>query len=195
MKYIANGATQTEAALACGCSDGLISQYMAEKEFQEQLLELVTSKMEAAREVDENYLETEKVLSKRLRDAAAMMFNPDQILKVLRFTNEAKTKIPFQAGLNGNGNGVGAAGITMKPVVLILPEVARREFILNPNNEVVGVGDEVLTTMSSTQLNKLLQEKKLEKDAAENVEFKEHSKPKVIKNETRSNAQDYYSDL
>lgn len=160
MKLLANGATQSEVALALGVSDGLISQYMAEVDFKQQLLEIVTRNMEVAREIDDNYQEAEKVLSKRLKDQVAMMYNPDQVLRTLKFVNEAKRKAPAINGNNGiNGNGGnGVAGI--QPVVLVLPQVIRKEFVINPQNEIVGIGDKPLVTLNSDSLNQIVKNHK-----------------------------------
>lgn len=196
MKYLANGATESETAQALGVSKSLISQYLAEAEYKEQLVVLINQSMESSREIDENYVETEKVLSKRLRDQAQMMFNPDSILRVLKFTNEAKKKIIQNPGSNPNGSG-GGAGISMKPVILILPQVVRKEFVLNPNNEIVGIDKEPLNTITSTRLNVLVKEK----ENSTNIDYIE-SKPKelkvVPKNGTTKHlpsSDDYYSDL
>lgn len=189
LKYLATGVTQEEASRALGVDASLVSHYVAETDFKEQLSELVGASFKDATAIDNNYVETEKILSKRLKEQAEFMMNPDQVIRTLKFVNEAKKKISVNHANSGNGSN-GEGGI--RPVVLILPTIIREklhnEFILNPNNEIVGVNGEVLETLNSASLNSMVQARKAKALAA----------PKEVGklNGTNSNqAKDPYSDL
>lgn len=158
MNMLANGATQKEAALALGVTESLVSQFMAEADFQSQLHDKIAKNMLDAQEIDNNYVETERVLSKRLREQSNLMFNPDSVLRTLKFVNEAKKKVAANFGAQPHVDG--GNGQKVLPVVLVLPQVVQREFVLNPNNEIVAIDDQPLVTLNSNSLNQLVAKQK-----------------------------------
>lgn len=158
MKLLAQGVTELEVARALGVAAGLISQYKAEPEFMIQLQEMIAQAFADHKEIDDNYTTIEKRLSERLKDQTALMFHPDQILRVLKFANEAKRKVApnIQNGTTGEGHG-------LKTVVLVMPAVMRKEIELNPLNEVVGVNGQELVTLNSKSLDSLVAKRKVVK--------------------------------
>lgn len=162
LKLRGAGCTQEEAAKACGVDASYVSQLEAEEEFKEQVNSLIKQTFEKQSKIDNNYVEIEERLSERLLKNTEFMFNPDQILRTLKFANEAKKKVlpsgTQPLGTNANGN------ITvLAPVTLILPGVVAREFIVNPMNEVVAVDGQELTTLPSNNIQQLLQKKEQKK--------------------------------
>jgi hypothetical protein len=184
LKLLGSGLLPVEVARAVGVDESYISQLQKEESFAQQVNELIVKTFAEQSEIDNNYIEIEKILSKRLRDNASIMFNQDTILRTLKFANEAKKKIA--PALVTPGNGSNGSGTTINgPVTLILPAAVVKEFILNPNNEIIGIGNEELTTLPSANINKLVRETK------ENL--KNLPSVKIIKNGPRQ--VDPYSDL
>ncbi len=158
LKLLGAGCTQREASQACGVDESYTSQLLKEKEFEMQVNEIIEKSFAEQSKIDNNYTELEKKLSDRLLSQSEFMHNPDQILRTLKFANEAKRRVahslgPKNDGTNGNGNTT-----ILAPVTLIFPQAVANEFILNPNNEVVGVGGEALTTLPSQNITKLADE-------------------------------------
>lgn len=159
MNLIATGATQAEASRACGVDESVTSAYLAEEDFKEQLVELVAANIAADSEIDQNYQNIELRLSKRLSELSELMMNPDQILRVLQFTNGAKKKVAPTDKPNGNPL-ITPDGTKLIPAMLVLPAVMTREFVLNPNNEVVGINGKPIQTLTSTGLTNLVEKNK-----------------------------------
>lgn len=176
LKMLATGVTQVETAKALGVSEGQISQFMAEPDFQEQLHSLVSQAFKDGQEIDDNYQKIEKALSKKLSDMTELMYNPDQILRTLKFANEAKRKVVpnLQNGSGHNGNQSG-----LQVAVLVLPTIVKKEFILNPLNEIVAVDNESLDTLNSKTLDAIIERRKVPK----------------LTNGNHSKSTDPYSDL
>lgn len=153
MKLLGSGATQAEVSRALGVDESLVSQWMKEDDFREQVNELVKKLIEEQSEIDMNYHSVERQLSERLRGMAQHLFDPDKILRTLKFVNEAK-----QRSLPGDQK-PGDTKI-FAPVTLIFPAPLAREFILNPNNEVIGVDGRELVTIDSKTVDTLAKNRK-----------------------------------
>lgn len=188
MNLMAAGCNQVEAAKACGVDESYVSQLMDEPEFKEQITEKLAQAFKDANEIDNNYQEIEKRLSKKLLGVSEFMVNPDQILRTLKFANEAKRKLAPNVQNGSNGS----EGPQTNIAVLVLPSFmvkdAKRELILNPNNEVVAVDGRELTTFTSTGLNKLIENKK-------NAPIAPSKEVTKLKNEQKQRNVDPYSDL
>lgn len=156
LKLRGAGCTQSEAAKACGVDDSYVSQLEGEEEFKMQLNEIIRKTFEAQSKIDENYIQIEEKLSEKLLRSIEWMVNPDQILRTLKFANEAKRKVTPSGG---QGSINGSDGEALKPVTLILPVVIAREFVINPIGEVVSVDGRELTTLPSGNIQKLAREK------------------------------------
>lgn len=146
IKLLGTGCLQVEVAKALGVTEGQVSQWMGDTEFRQQVNDIVAKTFAEQSVIDENYIKIEQKLSERLLAATEHMYNPDTILRTLKFANEAKRKvIP-----NGQTPGSGGNVTILAPVTLVLPQAVAKEFILNPNNEVVGIdGNEVMTLPSA----------------------------------------------
>lgn len=159
IKLLGTGLLPAEVARAVGVDESYISQLQKEESFIQQVNELVTKTFADQSEIDDNYVEVERVLSKRLRENAPILFNQDQLLRTLKFANEAKKKMA-PANHNSPGDSLGGIGKVVKAVTLILPIAVVKEFMLNPNNEIIGVGGEELTTLPSANINNLVEKNK-----------------------------------
>lgn len=160
LKLLAAGVLPSAAAKATGVDDSYVSQLCAEEDFQHQIAKEIQLAVESANKIDKNYTDVEEALSTRLRDIVGYMFDPDKILRTLKFVNEAKRKIQPTNGTPLNGE----QALGMRPVTIVLPTIIRNNFILNPNNEVVGISApeerevKELVTIGSTQMQSLIQE-------------------------------------
>lgn len=180
MKLLGAGLLPAEAARAVGVDDSYVSQLQKETSFTEQVSELVKKAFADQSEIDNNYTDIERVLSKKLRQSTEFMQNPDQILRTLRFANEAKRKLaPALTNPGNGGNGDGSSNL--RPVTLILPTQIINNFTLSPNNEIVAVGEEQLNTLPSANINNLVKNYKdnLKKTVVPKIELNgpRHSDP------------------
>ena len=157
LKLLCSGTTQEQAARQIGVNPSYVTQLCNEPEFQLQIAAQLQVDAEQAIEIDNNYAETEKLLSKKLKDLAPFINSPDSILKMLRFVNDAKMKTQkFQNnGANNSETGTGVVAVQ-----LILPVVVKNTFVVNPNNEVVGVDNRELVTLDAKKLETIIAEKK-----------------------------------
>lgn len=185
MKLLGSGCSQVEAARATGVSEAQVSQLMAEKDFAEQVSDLVKKNFADQSVIDENYNAVEKKLSERLLKAADMMFDPDKILSALKFVNTAKRKIAPQENPGANGHGAGGTTI-IAPVTLILPAPVAKNFIFNPNNEIVGIDGREVVTINSKGMEDLAKEK---------IPPKGDTKLKQLENKHGSRQSDPYANL
>lgn len=164
LSLLSGGCTQVQAAHALGVSEAYVSQLMAEDDFKHQIAENIQKDFEKSIAIDNNYLEIEKQLSDKLKTQIGFMHNPDQLIKTLRFVNDAKRKSGIGAAVNGGTNGHSVPGGPVT-VNLILPKVVVQDFVLNPNNEVVSVDGKELSTLNSESLNTLVAKRTSEKKA------------------------------
>lgn len=164
LKLLGVGCTPVEAADACGVDPSYVSQLEADDDFVEQKNAIIRKTFEQQSKIDENYVAIEAKLSERLLGATEMMFNPDQILRTLKFANEAKRKVAPTASAGGPNGSNGNGGVTVfAPVTLILPASVAKEFILNPIGEVVSVDGKPLTTLPSGNMTQLVKQQKEQK--------------------------------
>lgn len=184
MNLLASGVGELETAKACGVDASLVSQYKAEPDFMAQLHEKINIAMQDAVQIDENYVQTEKTLSQRLKDQSHLMFDPNMVLRTLAFLNKVQRKT--QPVMPGVGN---TDGIQSRPVTLVLPTVIVKQYVKNPNNEILGVGEKSLNTLNSTSLNQVIKERK-NGSARSPVVLENHPKA----NGSKKNV-DPYSDL
>lgn len=179
LKLLGEGHLPVEAARAVGCDESLVSQLRKEPDFIEQVNELVKQTFAAQSKIDANYIETERILSDRLRESAQFIFNPNDVVRTLKFVNEAKKKIPTAFNPDANGDGA------KKPVTLIMPVTLINKFIMNPNNEIVAVDGKDLSTLPSGNMRSLVEKHKQE----------EARKPILLEHKNGSRHQDPWSDL
>lgn len=153
IKLLGSGCTQVESSRALGVSESQVSQWMAEPDFQSQVNDEVKKNFARQSQVDENYNEIEQKLSKKLLEQCEYIFDADKALRILKFANEAKRKLAPQTPQGEGGNGT----TIFAPVTLIMPGAVAREFILNPNNEVVGIDGTEVITLPSKNMETLAQ--------------------------------------
>lgn len=155
LSQLSAGANQREAAAACGVTEGFVSQLMAEEDFKAQLKKKFEEATLRAIEIDQNYEEIEHKATEQLRKLIPLLHSPAELLKVALGANSAKRKLAPAVGKppeDGNG-----AGRVLK---IILPQVIVNNYVVNPNNEVVAVGERTLTTLNSASITGLMNKHK-----------------------------------
>lgn len=167
IKLLGNGCTQVEAAKALGVSESQVSQWLADADFKGQVNALVAKTFEEQSVIDENYNKAEKKLSDRLVNLTEHMFDPDKVLRALAFLNQAKRRVSPNIGNQPGMDGIN--GGAMKPVALLLPGVILKDFLLSPNNEVIGINGKEVITLPSKDINDLSKRKR----EATDVQFME----------------------
>lgn len=160
LKLMCAGCTAVQAAQAIGVTEAFVSQLAAEDDFQLQIAESLKIELEKAVEIDKNYGDVERQLSERLKSLSPMIVSPDQILRVLKFTNEAKRRTQNIIPNGVNGSNPDGSGTTVHVVQLVLPGVVTQVFVTNPNNEVVAVDERELTTLDSKHMETFAQTKR-----------------------------------
>jgi hypothetical protein len=178
LKYLSSGCNDVQAATACGVDPSYVAQLKAEPDFQEQISEALRKSLVDAKEVDDNYAEIERLASKKLRDLMHYANSMDQLLKIAKFANEAKKKLTPIGPLNGEHVS------DIAPVRLAIPYILHQTFVVNPNQEVVKVGERNLSTLNSRSMESIA------KQYREVLTIE--AKPESIK---ISNGKDKWSDL
>lgn len=157
MNALIGGATQEQAAKAVGVDPSYVSQLCAEEDFQLQVVEGIQTDIEKSVAIDKEYLNMEFDLVNKLKTMIPWMTTTDQVLKCLRYLNEAKRKsqhyIP-NTGINGNETGTSAGTAT-----IIVPTFIQQNFITTPNREIVGIDGKDLVTLDSKALNRMITSK------------------------------------
>lgn len=184
MKLLGAGCTQVEASKACGVDESYTSQLMADPEFKGQVDEIIKKAFITQSAIDQNYIEIEEKLSKRLLGTIETEFNSDRILRTLKFVNEAKKKVaPSATNSEGGSNGSGA---NVQVAILVLPAAMAPVFVKNPLGEVISVDGQVLTTLPSKTMDSF----------AEKQTAIKHEKLKQIQSKSNgSGNSDPYADL
>lgn len=189
LNLLANGCNQVEAAKACGVDESYVSQLQSEPDFQEQVTEQLAKNFKEASQIDDNYQKIEKQATEKLAKLIEHEYNPDRLLRVAKFANEAKRKLApnVQNGSNGNGNGAGPGVAVLVLPAFMVKDAPRKEITLNPNNEIVAIDGKELTTFNSQGLDKLV--------AAKNERIKKAATSLPVKTNGSKQAVDPYSDL
>ena len=174
LNLLGTGCLPIEAARAVGCDPSYVSQLQGDEEFSKQVSELIEATMSRQAQIDQNYLEVESQLSKRLLDQSKMMFNPDQVLRTLKYVNEAKKKVPTVFTPNGvNGGTSGGNGPNVNVAVLVILEKMASRFILDPNSNVVGLEangqTKTLETLPSKAITTLSEKRSNEKEPQKRI--------------------------
>lgn len=149
LKFMQGGCTESQAAEAVGVTLGYVSQLCQESDFKEQIGVKLQEDFEAAIETDKNYAEVELEMSRKLKKMAPYVLTLDDMLKTAKIINSTKKKVApaVNPGQVSPNNGT-------KTIRMILPiQVINNNFIINPNSEVVAVGDRELTTLNANSID------------------------------------------
>lgn len=141
---LSNGASPGAAAKAVGCTPAYVSQLLGDNEFALAVAGNAAAQIEALATRDSKYDKLEDLLLAKLEDSIAFMVRPMEILKALTSINQAKRRAPGASdNLPTQVNNI---------LVLQLPEAVKTKFKVNPNQEVIEVGERPLVTINSNLL-------------------------------------------
>jgi hypothetical protein len=151
IKYLSEGIPPTQVAKALGVTDALISQYMSESEFAEELQAATLVKTEADHNFDMTLQEAELKALENIK-LRLPMANMQQSLAAFAILNKAQTR--RNRGIVTNpGNQVGAI------VQIMLPQQQATQYIKNSQAEIVEVGGQTLISASPSTLHRLLDQR------------------------------------
>jgi hypothetical protein len=187
LKLLGAGCLASEAAKACGVSEGYVSQLKNEPDFMKQLNDIITKAMSEQSVIDENYNDIELQMTKRIRETCQYVFDPEKAMRLAKFANEAKRRINPINKIN-EGESSSPGNDASRSVTLILPVQVVNEFIVSPQGEIVGVNGVELKTLPSKNITDLVAKHKREER-----EVKQGFK--IMDKQSGSGQTDPYSDL
>jgi hypothetical protein len=180
------GVTPSAAAKACGVDISYVSQLQGEADFSLQVEEAAAIKAAAAIDIDTAYEAIEKQAVERLQTNMGFVTNTDQLMRLAKFANEAKKKVE-----TGRMNAETGAGVA--PVTLMMPTFIQNNYVVNPQNEIVGVGGREMVTLNSSSMSNLAEIHKskrlleVQQPAIIDMELTKHGKQKQLSAEDLNN--------
>jgi predicted transcriptional regulator len=153
MDLLANGMSETIVAEALGVSIGLVSQFMQEESFAEQVAARKAVKFAKQLETDNNIAEMELKATTRLAKMVDFITDTDKLIRIAQFANGAKLK----TAPSGPGNG----DVNIGTVNLVLPNVIKQIYTTNANNEVIAIAGQTLLPIQAKELDTALNSREL----------------------------------
>lgn len=133
LSLLGQGVSAVMVASTLGLSESMISQYLAEPRFANEVVKLKLATLQKQTSVDNKYLEFEDRLLDKFGKVIPMMTKPMEILKGLQVLNATKRR----------GMADAPAGIQASQVVTInLPTHIHAQFITNTHNQIVEIKDD-----------------------------------------------------
>jgi len=155
--------TPSQAANAVGCSEGYISQLLADEEFSADVIGHRIALLQSQASRDQKYDSIEDKLIEGLEmkvQQGIALWKPDVILRAIHTINGVKRRNA------GQEQSVSAPSMIIN---LILPQVAYRQFQVNNENEVISVGDKALVSMPASSLLNMVKQSKDSQEELNNV--------------------------
>lgn len=133
LKFLGQGISAVMVASTLGVSEGLVSQFLAEPRFAEEVTRLKLEALQKQTSVDNKYLEYEDRLLDKFGKVIPLMTKPMEILKGLQVLNATKRR-----GMADAPVGMGTSQI----VQINIPVHVSQKFITNTHNQIVEIHDE-----------------------------------------------------
>lgn len=147
LELLGAGVSPQQVALALGVDPSLISQYLADEHFANQVAELRYKVLLKHNDRDSAYDGLEDALIKKLKDLIPFMHKPFEIIRALTAVNSAKRR----------GSSAPESVTAQQTVIqLNLPVQIIQHFQKNSSNQVVSAGNQDLVTVQSARMNILL---------------------------------------
>jgi hypothetical protein len=152
IEMLGAGVTPVQVALACGVTEGYISQLLSNPEIEEQVKSLRVHKAAAYVEHDAA-LDTDEEAARKIvrRNIDNGFLKPMEALKHFQVLNSARRKS------DSHGN---TQVPTSTVVQLNLPAAAAVQFKLTVDKQVIEIDGRSMTTMPAQMVTKMLREKK-----------------------------------
>lgn len=139
------GFSQSAAALACGISDGRVSQICDEPAFAAALAQARMGKVEDAIAHDDSIENAEAESLKILRQKLPFCRTPGEVAKIFSILNNAKKRAA--PATNQRPESLGAQQVT-----LVLPKAAAVHISMNNQNQVIEIAGRSMATLPSKAL-------------------------------------------
>lgn len=147
LELLGAGVSPQQVSLALGVDPSLISQFLADESFANQVAELRYKALLKHNDRDSAYDGLEDALIKKLKDLIPFMHKPFEIIRALTAVNSAKRR----------GSSAPEAITAQQTVIqLNLPVQIIQHFQKNSSNQVVSAGTQDLVTVQSSRMNTLL---------------------------------------
>ena len=130
LKLLGQGISAVIVASTLGVTEGLISQFLAEPRFAEEVTRLKLAALQKQTSVDNKYLEFEDKLLDKFGKVIPLMTKPMEILKGLQVLNATKRR-----GMADAPAGTGTSQI----VQINIPVHVSQKFITNTHNQIVEI--------------------------------------------------------
>jgi hypothetical protein len=146
--FLAGGVSQSAAALACGVSDGLVSQILEEPEFLAALAARSVAKLETALAHDDSIEAAEAHSLKILKEKLPFVRSAVEAARIFKTLNEAHKRAA--PATNQRPESLGA-----QQVMLVLPKAAAVHIQMNAQNQVIEIAGRSMATLPSRSLPSL----------------------------------------
>lgn len=146
-KLLAQDLPQVAIANALGCSEGYISQCMADDAFRAQVAAIRIARLEGAGDRDDALDKLEGQLIEKMEKAVNYMIKPRDILDAFKVINSAKRS--NSVALTSAGDGFG------QQARIILPRAMAVTFVQNNFGEIVEAGGRSLATLPANVLKQM----------------------------------------
>lgn len=153
LKLLGQGISAVMVASTVGVSESLISQFLAEPRFAEEVTKLKIAGLQKQTGIDHKYMEAEDKLVDKLLKAIPLMNKPMDILRGLQVVNATKRRGMAETG---------SLNQTTQIVQLVLPGAFAAKFVTDSTNRIVevqdGEGSRSLVTTTPAALDRFAQE-------------------------------------
>lgn len=153
LKLLGQGISSVMVASTIGVSEGLISQFLAEPRFAEEVTKLKIAGLQKQTGIDHKYVEAEDRLADKLLKMIPLMNKPMDVLKGLQVINATKRRGMADSTLVNQ---------TTQIVQITLPGNFAAKFVKDITNRIVEVqddsGSQSLVTTTPAALDRLAKE-------------------------------------
>lgn len=133
LSLLGKGISSVMVASTLGVSESLISQFLADGRFAEEVTKLKLASLQKQTSIDDKYMESEEKLVDKLLKVIPLMTKPMDILRGIQTINATKRR-----GMAEVATGGGQSTI----VNINLPQTMAARFISNGHNQIVEIEDE-----------------------------------------------------
>jgi len=153
LSLLGQGISQVMVASTLGVSESLISQFVAEPRFAEEVTRLKLAVLQKQTSIDNKHMEIEEKALDKLLKTINLVTKPMDVLRVIQVINATKRR--------GMSDAPVGAGVTQIVQINLPPSMAAK-FITNTQNQIVeirdGEGARSLVTATSDAVAKLATE-------------------------------------
>lgn len=148
-KLLAQELPHVVVASALGCSEGYISQCLADPNFAAEVSLLKVEKLEECMNRDAALDRLENRIIEKLDKATNLMFKPMELVSAFKVINAAKRSNTVPAGATTTQ--------LNQQVTIIMPQSIAVSFIKNAQGEIIEAGGRSLTTLPASVLKAMAQ--------------------------------------